>query len=79
MDFIELSLDYSVFEIITSAQFVNKTLGELDLRAVYKINVVAIKKGADQIVIAPGANAIVEKGDVLVVVCNKKALSKLPD
>lgn len=79
MDFIELSLDYSVFEIIASAQFVNKTLGELDLRAVYKINVVAIKKGADQIVIAPGANAIVEEGDILVVVCNKKALEKLPD
>ena len=79
MDFIELSLDYSIFEIIASAKFVNKTLGELDLRAVYKINVVAIKKGADQIIIAPGANAIVEEGDILVVVCNKKALSKLPD
>lgn len=79
MDFIELSLDYSIFEIIASAQFVNKTLGELDLRAVYKINVVAIKKGADQIIIAPGANAVIEQRDVLVVVCNKKALSKLPD
>lgn len=79
MDFIELSLDYSIFEIIASAQFVNKTLGELDLRAVYKINVVAIRKSGNQIVIAPGANAVIEEKDVLVVVCNKKALSKLPD
>ncbi|EGW39393.1 TrkA family potassium uptake protein [Desulfosporosinus sp. OT] len=79
MDFIELSLDYSIFEIIASARFVNRTLGELDLRAVYKINVVAIKKGADQIIIAPGADAVVEDKDILVVVCNKKALSKLPD
>ena len=79
MDFIELSLDFSIFEIIASAQFVNKTLGELNLMAVYKINVVAIKKRADQIIIAPGANAVIEERDILVVVCNKKALSKLPD
>ena len=79
MDFIELSLDYSIFEIIASSQFVNKTLGELNLRAVYGINVVAIKQNADQIVIAPGANSVVAEKDILVVVCNKKALAKLPD
>jgi len=79
MDFIELSLDFSIFEIIVSTQFINKTLGELDLRAIYQINVVAIKKRANQIVIAPGADAIIEEKDILVVVCNKKALAKLPD
>ncbi|HBP65445.1 MAG TPA: potassium uptake system protein [Desulfosporosinus sp.] len=79
MDFIELSLDYSIFEIIASSQFVGKNLGELNLRAVYGLNVVAIKQNADQIVIAPGANAVVKEKDILVVVCNKKALAKLPD
>ena len=79
MDFIELSLDYSIFEIIASSQFVGKSIGELNLRAVYSINVVAIKKGADKIVIAPGPNEIVEEKDILVVVCNKKSLAKLPD
>jgi len=39
----------------------------------------AIKKSADQIVIAPGPNAVVEERDILVIVCNKKALSKLPE
>ena len=79
MDFIELSLDYSIFEIIAPAKFVNKSLGKLNLRAVYNINVVAIKKGIDQIVIAPGANSVVEEKDILVIVCNKKALAKLPE
>ncbi len=79
MDFIELSLDFSIFEIITPAKFVNKTLGKLNLRAVYKINVLAIKKSADQIVIAPGASEVVDEGDILVIVCNKGALSSLPD
>ena len=79
MDFIELSLDFSIFEIIASTKFINKTLGELDLRAIYQINVVAIKKRANQIIIAPGADAIIDEKDILVVVCNKKALAKLPD
>ena len=79
MDFIELSLDYSIFEIIAPSKFVNKTLGKLNLRAVYSINVVAIKKSADQIVIAPGANEVIEEKDILVIVCNKKVLSRLPD
>jgi len=78
MDFIELSLDYSIFEIIAPSKFVNKSIGQLNLRAVYKINVVAIKKSREQIVIAPGANAVVDEGDILVIVCNKKALSRLP-
>lgn len=79
MDFIELSLDYSIFELIAPTQFVNKTLGKLNLRAVYKINVVAIKKSTGQIVVAPGANSEIEEQDILVIVCNKKALAKLPD
>lgn len=79
MDFIELSLDYSIFEIIAPSKFVNKSLGKLNLMAVYKINVVAIKKGLDQIVIVPGADSVIEEKDILVIVCNKKALSKLPE
>jgi len=79
MDFIELSLDYSIFEIIAPTKFVNKSIGQLNLRAVYKINVMAVKKGREQIVIAPGANAVIDEGDILVIVCNKKALSRLPD
>ncbi len=79
MDFIELSLDFSIFEIISPTKFVNKTIGNLNLRALYKINVVAIKKGKEKIIIAPGADEMIEEKDILVIVCNKKALSKLPD
>lgn len=78
MDYIELSPDYSIFEIMASTIFINKTLGELDLRKRYGINVMAIKKKADQIMIAPGANSVIEEEDILVVVGNKKALAKLP-
>ncbi|EHQ87926.1 potassium channel family protein [Desulfosporosinus youngiae] len=79
MDFIDLSLDYSIFEVIAPAKFVNQSIGTLRLGAIYKINVVAIKRGMDQILIAPGANDVIEEKDILVIVCNKKALLRLPD
>ena len=79
MDYIELSPKFSIFEIVASAQFVNKSLGELDLRAVYEINVIAIKRNEDDIIVAPGANTVIEERDVLVIVGNKKILAKLPD
>ncbi|MHB8126060.1 MAG: potassium channel family protein [Desulfitobacteriaceae bacterium] len=77
MDFIELSPDYSVFEVIASAQFVKKTLGELNLRATSGVSVMAIKRG-DEIIVAPGAGSIIKDRDILVIVGKNKALSKLP-
>lgn len=79
MDFIELSPDYSIFEIAASAEFVNKSLGALDFRVVYGINVMAIKKKEGQIIVAPGANTVIEEKDILVIVGNIKALSRLPN
>ena len=79
MDYIELSPKFSIFEIIASAQFVNKTIGELDLRAIYGINVMAIKKNEEDIIVAPGAHTMIEVGDILVIVGNKKSLAKLPN
>lgn len=79
MDYIELSPKFSIFEVIASAQFVNKSIGEIDLRAIYGVNVIAIKKNEDDIIVAPGAKTVIEAGDILVIVGNKKALAKLPD
>lgn len=78
MDFIELSPDYSIFEITASPRLVKKTIGEADLRASYGINVMAIKKKDGNILIAPGAEDVIEEKDVLVIVGSKEALNKLP-
>ncbi|SDI12537.1 potassium channel family protein [Desulfosporosinus hippei] len=79
LDFIELSQDYSIFEIAASTRFLKKSIGELDLRAAYGINVMAVKKKGGEIVVAPGPAYIIEDKDVLVIVSSKNALSKLPD
>lgn len=77
MDYMEISPNYSVFEFIASARFINKTLGELDLRAVYGVSVIAVKRD-EQIIVAPGADTLIKDRDILVVIGENKALAKLP-
>ncbi|PKM90585.1 MAG: potassium uptake system protein [Firmicutes bacterium HGW-Firmicutes-12] len=77
MDYIELLPDISIMEIISPIAFHNKSLGELDLRAQYGISVLAIKK-ENTILVAPGAEAMIESKDILIVICNNDIMSKLP-
>lgn len=78
MDFIELSSDYSIAEVKTPMKFVNKSIGGLNLRALYGISVMAIKRG-DSIIVAPGADSRIEPNDILVVISHVKDLDKLPE
>lgn len=78
MDCIELSPGYSILEVITPQVFVNKTLGELNLRAKYKVSVMAIKK-EDAIIVAPGADERIEEKNVVIIVGKNEDLAKLPE
>jgi trk system potassium uptake protein TrkA len=76
LDFIELHPDYSIMEVIAPKSFVNKTLGQLNLRAKYNLSVLAIKK-EDTIVVAPGADAKIEANDAIILVGRSEVLEKL--
>jgi len=51
-------------------------LGELNIRAEYGINVMAIKRNND-IDVSPSADNIVELGDIIVAIGNIEELNKL--
>lgn len=76
LDFIELSNDYSLAEMIVPAAWVGKTLKELDVRSKYGINVMAIKS-ADDMNISPRAQDLLNAGNVLVMIASTSALTKL--
>lgn len=78
LDFVELSPDYSIVEITPPAQFIHKTLGELNLRAKYGLSVITMKKG-DDVLVAPGADARIDAKDVLVILGKNNDLAKLPE
>ncbi|MBB5323850.1 trk system potassium uptake protein TrkA [Anoxybacillus tepidamans] len=67
LDYLELSDVHSIVEIVASDRLDGHSLLELDIRARYGINIVAIKRG-NQVIVSPLASEIIRKGDVLIVI-----------
>ena len=67
MDFIELSPDYSLMEMRPYPEWIGKTLGELNLRAQHRINVVAVRSG-EEVNGLPDMHTCIRAGDVMLVV-----------
>ena len=76
VDYIELSDDYSIVEIAVLEEWIGKSLKELNMRAKYNLNVMAIRRSEDDIVITPGANEVLNEGEVLVVIGSNEKLQK---
>lgn len=76
VDYIELSDDYSIVEVAVLDEWIGKTLKDLNMRATYGINVMAIRKG-DSISITPGPDSVLEEGDILVVIGSNNNLKKI--
>lgn len=67
LDYLELSDVHSIVEIAASERLDGHSLLELDIRARYGINIVAIKR-ENQVIVSPLASEIIRKGDVLIVI-----------
>jgi trk system potassium uptake protein TrkA len=78
IDQIHLSPDFSIIEIVAPSKYCGKTLGGLALRQKFGINVLAIRRKED-IIIAPGANQIIQEGDILVAIGRSNGLKKLEE
>lgn len=76
LDYIELSPDYSIAEIVSPKEWHGRNLKDLSVRANYGINVVAIKKDND-INVSPTAEDVIEAGDIVVAIGGAEELSKL--
>ncbi|KAF9128004.1 hypothetical protein BGX30_014504 [Mortierella sp. GBA39] len=76
LDYIEISEDYSILELKASQDMIGKNLRELDIRARFGCNVMAIKHGT-KMDISPYADAPLSEDDVLVIVGEKSDLTKL--
>ncbi len=75
LDFIELSDDYSIVEIKATPRMIGKSLRDLDIRAKYGCNVMAIKT-QQKMNIAPHATDLIQEDDILVVVGENQDLKK---
>ncbi|MCM3756576.1 TrkA family potassium uptake protein [Sporosarcina aquimarina] len=67
LDYLELSDEYSIVEIRANAKLSGATLIDLDIRAKYGVNIVAIKR-EDHILVSPQAIEEIQLNDVLIVI-----------
>ncbi|WP_260285152.1 potassium channel family protein [Peribacillus aracenensis] len=74
LNYIELSKEYNIEEIILPMSMKGKSLRELDLRAKYNISVIAIVSNGE-IIIAPSPDQDIHENDMLLVVGNKVDLA----
>lgn len=76
IDYIQLSHDYSIMEIAILPKWSGQSIAELDIRAKYGINIIAIERNKE-ILVTPGPSYILQEGDFIVIVGNNKSIQEL--
>jgi trk system potassium uptake protein len=74
LNFIELSREYNIEEVIVPPSMAEKSLRDIDVRAKFNISVIAIVRNGN-IIISPSPDQNIHEGDVLVVIGNTQDLS----
>lgn len=76
IDSLELSSEYSMVEIRPNAEWIGRSLKELNLRERMGINIVVVRSG-DALNAMPGPDTVLGEDDVLLVVTREETLKKL--
>ncbi|HPQ46608.1 MAG TPA: TrkA family potassium uptake protein [Clostridia bacterium] len=76
IDSIQLSGDHSIMETSIPEKWVGKTINELAIRAKYKVNILAVRKG-DTLDISPGADYVFKEDDIVSIMGKNKDLKDL--
>ncbi|PYZ93326.1 potassium transporter Trk [Salipaludibacillus keqinensis] len=78
LDYIDLSADYSIVEILATKKVNGKSLIDLDVRAKYGCTVLAIKQKG-KVDVTPNPNDPLHQGDIFVVIGNKRDLRRFQE
>ncbi len=75
LNYIELSKEHSIEEIMIPSKMAEKSLRDLDIRAKYNVSVIAIVREGD-IIISPSPDQIIHKEDLLVMIGKREDIAK---
>ncbi len=67
LDYLELSEEHSIMEIRVNEKLAGHSILNLDIRAKYGINIVAVKRGSD-LIISPQAQDVLQMNDILIII-----------
>lgn len=75
-DYIQLTSEYSIFEVPCNVKWVGKTIAEVDVRNNFHVNIIAIKQG-NSLNVTPRADYVFMPADHLVVIGRATDVFKL--
>ncbi|BDH60372.1 ktr system potassium uptake protein A [Lysinibacillus sp. PLM2] len=74
LNYIELSKDYNIEEIILPSKMAGKNLRELNIRAKYNVSVIAIMRNGN-VIVSPSPEELLQEDDILVTIGNRSDLA----
>lgn len=77
-DYIELTPEYAIFELLVPINWIGKTIRELEIRTKHRVNIIGIKKDA-QVIPMINAEHEFKSGEHLLVAGSKGDIMKLVD
>ena len=75
LNYIELSKEYNIEEIMIPERMAEKSLKELNIRAKYNVSAIAVFRSGN-IIISPSPDELIHKGDLLVMIGNREDLAE---
>lgn len=79
LNFIELSDEFSIIEIRLPSSWVGKSIIELNIRANFHLNVLAVRRGGADLTISPGVDYTFQAADNLLVLGTNEDIDRLED
>lgn len=75
LDYIELDDDYAIFEITIPEAWVGKTIGQVDIRKKYRINIMALKEDG-KMNLTVHSDTVLKQGETMLVLGENKDIQK---
>ncbi len=76
LDYIQLSDEYQVNELLIPDDWANKSIYQMNFREKFRISVVAIKRDKD-IIVSPTNDDVLKNGDIVVCICKNKDMDQI--
>ncbi|PSL31079.1 trk system potassium uptake protein TrkA [Planomicrobium soli] len=78
IDYIDLSKDYSIVELVATEKTANKSLNQVNINAKYGCTILAIKRG-EEVNIVPLPSDVIRLGDILIIIGHREDLKRFED
>ncbi|HZG83539.1 TrkA family potassium uptake protein [Paenibacillus sp.] len=76
VDYLELSPEFSLVEVLAPKEMHGQTLKQLNIRARYGCNIVAIRREDNRVIVSPLAEEKILLGDILVIIGSNQDINR---